>query len=75
VVYTPAEGGRSRLSAKTSRSERHSPTFGTSFFATRMGRPQGAAKELHDLLESLRVSVWFSEKDVLLGAPVCSENR
>lgn len=26
-----------------------------------------SAKELHDLLESLGASVWFSEKDVLLG--------
>jgi len=32
--------------------ERHFPTFGTSFFA-RMGRRQGAAKELLDLLGSL----------------------
>jgi hypothetical protein len=31
---------------------------------------QGAAKELHDLLESLNVSVWFSEKDVGLGTPL-----
>ena len=31
---------------------------------------QGAAKELHDLLESLDVSVWFSEKDVGLGTPL-----
>lgn len=31
---------------------------------------QGAAKELHDLLESRGVSVWFSEKDVLLGVPL-----
>ena len=30
---------------------------------------QGAAKELHDLLESLGVSVWFSEKDIGLGTP------
>ena len=29
---------------------------------------RGAAKELHDLLESKGVSVWFSEKDVLLGS-------
>ena len=28
---------------------------------------QGAARELHDLLDSLGVSVWFSEKDVGLG--------
>ncbi|MGA7179547.1 MAG: toll/interleukin-1 receptor domain-containing protein [Thiobacillaceae bacterium] len=31
---------------------------------------QGAAKELHNLLESLDVSVWFSEKDVGLGVPL-----
>ena len=31
---------------------------------------KGAAKELHDLLESLDVRVWFSEKDVGLGVPL-----
>ena len=31
---------------------------------------QGAAIELHDLLESFGVSVWFSEKDVVLGTPL-----
>ena len=31
---------------------------------------QGAAKELHDLLVSRGVSVWFSEKDVALGVPL-----
>lgn len=31
---------------------------------------QGSAKELHDLLESRGVSVWFSEKDVGLGVPL-----
>uniref|UniRef100_UPI000566E5AA toll/interleukin-1 receptor domain-containing protein n=1 Tax=Sphingobium yanoikuyae TaxID=13690 RepID=UPI000566E5AA len=29
-----------------------------------------SAKELHDLLEGLGVSVWFSEKDVGLGVPL-----
>lgn len=33
----------------------------------------GAAKELHDLLQSLGVSVWFSEKDVALGTPLLRE--
>jgi hypothetical protein len=33
----------------------------------------GAAKELHDLLESLGVTVWFSEKDVALGASLIRE--
>lgn len=31
---------------------------------------QGAAKELHDLLEGLGVRVWFSEKDLGLGVPM-----
>jgi len=33
----------------------------------------GSAKELHDLLESRGVSVWFSEKDVALGTPLLRE--
>ena len=32
-----------------------------------------AARELHDLLESKGVSVWFSEKDVLLGSSLLRE--
>jgi hypothetical protein len=31
---------------------------------------QGAAKELHDQLQSRGVRVWFSEKDVGLGVPL-----
>lgn len=31
---------------------------------------KGVAKQLHDLLESEGVSVWFSEKDVALGVPL-----
>jgi hypothetical protein len=34
---------------------------------------KGAAKELHDLLESRGVSVWFSEKDIALGMPLLRE--
>ncbi|MGJ4945109.1 toll/interleukin-1 receptor domain-containing protein [Bradyrhizobium sp. HKCCYLS1011] len=33
----------------------------------------GAAKELHDLLESRGVRVWFSEKDVVLGTSLLRE--
>jgi hypothetical protein len=33
----------------------------------------GAATELHDLLESLDVTVWFSEKDVVLGTSLIRE--
>lgn len=31
---------------------------------------QGAAKQLHDLLEAAGVRVWFSEKDLGLGVPM-----
>lgn len=31
---------------------------------------QGAAKQLHDLLEAVGVKVWFSEKDLGLGVPM-----
>lgn len=34
---------------------------------------KGAAQELHDVLESKGVSVWFSEKDVLLGSSLLRE--
>lgn len=34
---------------------------------------KGVAKDLHDQLESRGVSVWFSEKDVVLGAPLLRE--
>lgn len=33
----------------------------------------GAAKDLHDHLESLGVTVWFSEKDVVLGSSLMRE--
>ena len=33
----------------------------------------GAAKELHTLLQSRGVSVWFSERDITLGAPLLRE--
>lgn len=34
---------------------------------------QGAAKQLHDLLEARGVKVWFSEKDIALGEPFLRE--
>lgn len=34
---------------------------------------KGAAKELHDILESKGVTVWFSEKDVPLGSSLLRE--
>ena len=34
---------------------------------------KGVAKDLHDRLEALGVSVWFSEKDVVLGSTLLRE--
>lgn len=34
---------------------------------------QGCAKKLHDLLEALHISVWFSEKDVPLGTSLLTQ--
>ena len=34
---------------------------------------KSVAEDLHDMLESKGVSVWFSEKDVLLGSPLLRE--
>lgn len=34
---------------------------------------RGIATELHDLLEAVGVSVWFSEKDIVLGQPFLRE--
>ena len=43
------------------------------FFAIAWDDRKDAAKELHDLLEGNGVSVWFSEKDVLLGSSLLRE--
>lgn len=49
------------------------PEFRDIFLCHAWDDRKDAAKELHDLLESNGVSVWFSEKDVALGAPLLRE--
>jgi len=43
------------------------------FLCHAWGDRQGAAQELHDLLEGFGVRVWFSEKDVALGTSLVRE--
>lgn len=43
------------------------------FLCHAWGDRQGTAQELHDLLESFGVRVWFSEKDVPLGTSLVRE--
>lgn len=71
VTYTPAEV-RSLTPVRRKVEERaHAyPDLRDVFLCHAWDDRRGAAKELHDLLEANHVSVWFSEKDVMLGAPL-----
>ncbi len=71
VIYTPAEV-RSLTPVRRTVEERASahPDLRDVFLCHAWDDRSGAAKELHDLLESNDVSVWFSEKDIMLGAPL-----
>lgn len=73
VAYTPAEV-RALTPVRDSVEKRALlPDLRDVFLCHAWNDRRGAAKELHDLLESLGVSVWFSEKDVVLGTPLLRE--
>lgn len=73
VVYTPAEI-RALTPVRQSVEKRASlPDLRDVFLCHAWDDRAGAAKELHDLLETHGVSVWFSEKDVLLGSMLLRE--
>ena len=73
VIYTPAQV-RALTPVRESIEKRAPlPDRRDVFLCHAWDDRAGAAKELHDLLESLGVSVWFSEKDVLLGTSLLRE--
>jgi hypothetical protein len=73
VSYTPAEV-RALTPVRESVEKRAAlPDLRDVFLCHAWDDRQGAAKELHDLLESRGVSVWFSEKDVALGTALLRE--
>lgn len=73
VMYTPAEV-RSLTPIRESVERRSSlPDLRDVFLCHAWDDRKEAAKELHDLLESNNVTVWFSEKDVLLGTSLLRE--
>jgi hypothetical protein len=73
VVYTPAEV-RTLTPVRENLEKRASvPDLRDVFLCHAWDDRKGVAKELHDLLESRGVSVWFSEKDVILGATLLRE--
>ncbi len=70
VVYTPAEVRALTPIRESVEKQASLPDIRDVFLCHAWDDRQGAAKELHDLLESRGVSVWFSEKDVGLGTPL-----
>ena len=73
VVYTTAEV-RTLTPVRESVEKRASlPDLRDVFLCHAWDDRGGAAKELQDLLESRGVSVWFSEKDVVLGTSLLRE--
>lgn len=70
VAYSPAEVRALTPIRNSVESLGSLPALRDVFLCHAWDDRQGAAKELHDLLESLDVSVWFSEKDVGLGVPL-----
>lgn len=73
VTYTPTEV-RTLTPVRENIEKRASvPDLRDVFLCHAWDDRGGAAKELHDLLESLNVTVWFSEKDVVLGTSLLRE--
>src|SRR5437762_11695146 len=73
LVYTPAEV-RALTPVRDSVEKRVLlPDLRDVFLCHAWDDRQGAAKELHDLLESRGVRVWFSEKDIAFCTPLLRE--
>lgn len=70
VYYTPAEVQALTPIRRTIENLATVPVLRDVFLCHAWDDRQGIAKELHDLLVSKGVSVWFSEKDVTLGVPL-----
>lgn len=70
VFYTPAEVQALTPIRRTIENLATVPDLRDVFLCHAWDDRQGVAKELHDLLVSNGVSVWFSEKDVTLGVPL-----
>src|SRR5258708_5698766 len=69
VSYTPTEV-RALTPIRENVEKQASLDLRDAFLCHAWDDRQGAAKELHDLLEACGVKVWFSEKDIGLGEPL-----
>jgi TIR domain len=70
VVYTPAEVRALTPIRNSVENLAKVPDLRDVFLCHAWDDRKGIAKDLHDRLESIGVSVWFSEKDASLGVPL-----
>lgn len=71
VYYTPAQVmSLTPVREAVEREATAKPDLRDCFLCHAWDDRQGAAKELHDLLEAAGVKVWFSEKNLGLGVPM-----
>lgn len=70
MYYTPAEVQALTPIRRTVENRATQPDLRDVFLCHAWDDRQGVAKDLHDLLVSRGVTVWFSEKDVGLGVPL-----
>jgi len=73
ILYTPEEIRTLTPFRENVEKRQDKPDLRDVFLCHAWDDRKGAAKELHDILESKGVSVWFSEKDVLLGSSLLRE--
>lgn len=73
ILYTPAEIRTLTPVRENVEKRSDKPDLRDVFLCHAWDDRKDAAKELHDILESKGVSVWFSEKDVALGSPLLRE--
>lgn len=73
ILYTPAEIRTLTPVRDNAEKRLDKPDLRDVFLCHAWDDRKNAAKELHNILESKGVSVWFSEKDVALGSPLLRE--
>lgn len=73
VTYTPAEVRALNPIRRTVEVRAQDPDLRDVFLCHAWDDRREAASELHDLLVAEGVSVWFSEKDIVLGQPFLRE--
>ena len=73
ILYTPTEIRTLTPVRENIEKRSHLTDLRDVFLCHAWDDRKDAGKELHDLLESKGVSVWFSEKDVLLGSSLLRE--